>query len=58
MIYKNNKFVLLGVGIAIFTWMIEVVLHTLVFRSGSFIEELHSLSNPHELWMRIVIFLL
>jgi len=55
LINNKNQFVFIGVGVALFIWFAEVALHIMAFGTGNFAEELHSLNNSHELWMRIVI---
>ena len=55
MINSNNKFVFLGIGAAFFLWFFETTLHVVVFKTGSFTEEIVSRHNPNELWMRFVI---
>ena len=55
MITNKNKFIYLGLAIAALLWFLEVVLHVLVFKTGNFRQELLSLHDYHELWMRLVI---
>ena len=55
MINNKNKFIFIGVLVALFLWFIEVTLHVLVFRTGNFFRELFALHDPDELWMRIII---
>ncbi len=55
MITNRNKFIYLGVLIAFSLWFLEVFLHVLVFKSGDFRQELLSLQDYNELWMRLVI---
>ena len=55
MINVKNKFFIFGFIIAIFLWTIEVILHVVVFRTGSFAEEIFPLHDHNELWMRVVI---
>lgn len=55
MINNKNQFIFLGVGVALCIWFAEVALHIAAFGTGNFAEELHSMNDSHELWMRIVI---
>ena len=38
-----------------FLWFLEATIHVVIFRYGSFYEEIFPLNNPHELWMRLII---
>ena len=51
MILRDNKIVLIGLGIALIWWVLESVLHFFVFSEGTFVEQL-VLPDSHELWMR------
>jgi PAS domain S-box-containing protein len=55
----HDKFVLIGIGLAIFYWIFEtVVIDVLIFREGTFIERIIP-PDPHDLWLRLlVVFLL
>ena len=54
MIYKKYKFIIWGVVVAIFLWLLETLLHVLVFETGDFFESFFSMHDPNELWMRLV----
>jgi diguanylate cyclase (GGDEF)-like protein/PAS domain S-box-containing protein len=42
---------LIGVGISLFSWVSEALLHTYIFQDGPYLSQLIP-SNKHELWMR------
>ena len=50
----TDRFILIGVGLAVFYWIFESGIHTFVFHSGSFLDQI-LLSSAHELWMRLVV---
>ena len=54
MFFYTRKFVFLGAVVALFLWIIEVIFHVAVFKTGNFFEELIPVNDLHELWMRIV----
>ena len=54
MVTSKNKIFFLGVGAAFFLWFAEATIHVVIFRYGSFYEEILSLNNLHELWMRLL----
>ena len=58
-IYKSmsGKVIYISIGIAIFFWAFEALLHALVFKLGSFKDMLFP-DEPNELWMRIIIIFL
>ncbi|HJV48558.1 MAG TPA: PAS domain S-box protein [Geothrix sp.] len=45
--------IILGMGF----WVVEAFLHAILFRRNTFRQELFPLEDPHELWMRSLIFL-
>jgi hypothetical protein len=55
----HDKFVLIGIGLAVFYWIFEtVVIDVLIFHEGAFAERIIP-SDPHDFWLRLlVVFLL
>ena len=55
MVWKNYRIILIGIFLTISFWIIEAILHTIIFDSGTnFISNL--LFPPiHEFWMRIIV---
>jgi PAS domain S-box-containing protein len=52
---SNSNFTLIGIGIAIFYWILESFLHVLYFGGNWFTEELIT-PDVHEIWKRILVF--
>ena len=53
--YKNGKpFAWIGIGLGIFWWIFESIIHVLFFRADSFIEEILT-KDSMEIWMRLSI---
>jgi len=46
---------ILGICIGISFWFLESFIHAVIFKHGSFTEELLPLSDIHEIWMRTII---
>ncbi|MDP2796941.1 MAG: PAS domain-containing protein, partial [Methanoregula sp.] len=55
MALKDYKIIQIGLGIALFWWVLESAIHVVVFSTGTFIQQLVS-PDPHELWMRTLTF--
>ncbi len=53
-IIKQKSFILLGMGLGAIFWILESALHAFIFHEGNLINQIVP-SNPHELWMRLVI---
>jgi len=53
-IIKQKSFILLGMGLGAFFWILESALHAFIFHEGNLINQILP-SSPHELWMRLVI---
>lgn len=53
-IIKQKSFILLGMGLGATFWILESALHVFIFHEGNLINQIVP-SNPHELWMRLVI---
>jgi PAS domain S-box-containing protein len=51
---SNSNFILVGIGIAIFYWILESFLHVLYFGGSWFTEELIT-PDVHEIWKRILV---
>jgi len=56
--FQRWYFVAFGVGMAIFFWLLETVMHVFVFRLGSFSSQFLPLDDTNEMWMRSLICLL
>ena len=53
---SHKTFIFLGIGLAVLYWLFETFfLDVLVFREGSISDRLLPLSEPHELWHRLLI---
>jgi len=52
---KSKYFLFGGIIAAIFFWFAESFIHAYVFHMNRLSQELFPLSDPHELWMRILI---
>ena len=50
----KNKMLILGIGLAVLWWILESVIHVLVFHEGTFINQIF-FPAPHELWMRSLV---
>ncbi|MBI2214826.1 MAG: GAF domain-containing protein [Acidobacteria bacterium] len=55
---RQSFLIWLALVLAAGYWLIESILHTFVFRTGTFAEAFVCLDDPNELWMRIIIALL
>ena len=55
MVNIKNKFFFLSVAIALLLWILETLIHSFIFQTGGFREELFPIHHPHEIWMRTVI---
>ena len=51
---KRSGLVLIGIVLGMIFWILESILHVLVFQQTDFIQQLYS-PEPHELWMRLTI---
>ncbi|HEV2719325.1 MAG TPA: adenylate/guanylate cyclase domain-containing protein [Thermoanaerobaculia bacterium] len=49
---------LIGFSLGAGYWFLESLLHTFVFRSGTFVQTLACMHDPNELWMRLIIVVL
>ena len=50
----HKNMVWIGIGMIVLFWLLESLIHTIVFHTGTFVEQLVSL-DPHELWMRSLV---
>jgi signal transduction histidine kinase len=50
----TDRFILIGVGLAAFFWILESGIHTIFFHDSKFIDQILP-SNANELWMRLVV---
>ncbi|MDO9035380.1 MAG: histidine kinase dimerization/phosphoacceptor domain -containing protein [Methanoregula sp.] len=55
MALRDNKIVLMGLGIALAWWILESAIHVVVFGDSTFIQQMFS-PGTHELWMRTLTF--
>jgi PAS domain S-box-containing protein len=52
--FKRSGLVLIGIGLGVIFWILESVIHVLVFQQVDFIQQLYG-PEPHEVWMRLTI---
>ena len=50
----TDKMILIGIGLGALFWILESVMHVLVFHTGNLISEICT-SDPNELWMRFLV---
>jgi uncharacterized membrane protein YbhN (UPF0104 family) len=46
---KRSGLVLIGIGLGVIFWILESVIHVLVFQQVDFIKQLYG-PEPHEVW--------
>lgn len=51
---SHVPFILIGIGLGAVFWMLESVVHVLVFHDVGFFEQIFN-PEPHEIWMRLTI---
>jgi len=51
----KKPMIMLGVALAIMSWLIETDIHVYVFKQGPFSQWLYPATNTNEIWMRFVI---
>lgn len=56
-IVKKYLFIWIGLGFAVLSWLGESAIHSFLLHQGSFPRQFLS-PNPHEAWMRLLIFVL
>ncbi len=52
-ISDENKVIWIGIGVAALLWILESLIHVVMFQEGDFVQQLFS-PDPHELWMRLL----
>ena len=50
----SKPFIWIGIGLGVLWWVIESIIHVVIFKMGNFMEELLT-DDPHELWIRSVV---
>ena len=51
---KRSGLVFIGIGLGVIFWILESVIHVLVFQQVDFTQQLYG-PEPHEVWMRLTI---
>ena len=51
---KRSGLVLIGIGLGVIFWILESIIHVLVFKQVDFMQQLYG-PEPHEVWMRLAI---
>ena len=51
---KRSGLVFIGIGLGVIFWILESVIHVLVFQQVDFMQQLYG-PEPHEVWMRLTI---
>jgi len=51
---KRSGLVFIGIGLSVIFWILESVIHVLVFQQVDFMQQLYG-PEPHEAWMRLTI---
>ena len=51
---KRSGLVFIGIGLSVIFWILESVIHVLVFQQVDFMQQLYD-PEPHEAWMRLTI---
>ena len=52
--FKRSALVFIGIGLGVIFWILESVIHVLVFQQVDFTQQLYG-PEPHEVWMRLTI---
>jgi PAS domain S-box-containing protein len=50
----TERFILIGLGLAVIFWILESAIHVFIFEEGNFIQQI-STPAPHEIWMRLFV---
>lgn len=50
----GSRLMLIGIGLGVFFWFFEAMIHSVIFYHGNLIREILA-PDPHEMWMRLLV---